>query len=318
MQTLSGRSDDDKLANLGSKPYKDQAVWFLNAYWRQYGERDSEKIWGYAHLMGELDTTRKMAGNGLDEFMAHHFLEKNDETLTVQKMREELRKVGIEKVKLVPLIHFLIFRYSVDWHWMVNAPQGNQEEIAKAQRMLDEVLVLLAEAQRKEDEARRDEAAAKRAADEAHAAKLELQAALDALKEQEDAKNRRTEELKRASEEGGLVQRNKAKNELAQHLGEDPLPLRRAKITTEAATKKAERTAAAAAEAAQRAEDARRAAEDAVEEAQRKVAEAEAYLEEVKSHPGGEGSIWWIDRELHEAKAYMPTAKGGYKKEKTK
>jgi len=47
-----------------------------------------------------------------------------------------------------------------------------------------------------------------------------------------------------------------------------------------------------------------------------KVAEAEAYLEEVKSTPGGEGSLWWIDRELHEAKAYMPTSKGGYKKAK--
>ena len=58
------------------------------------------------------------------------------------------------------------------------------------------------------------------------------------LQEQEDAYARKTEELKQKSEEGGLVSRNKAKNELAQHLGEDPLPLRRAKITTEAATKK--------------------------------------------------------------------------------
>ena len=69
-----------------------------------------------------------------------------------------------------------------------------------------------------------------------------------------------------------------AKNELAQHLGEDPLPLRRAKITTEAATKKAERAtkaaeeaAAAARVAAAKAAEARAAAEEAVAEAQRKV-----------------------------------------------
>lgn len=68
-------------------------------------------MWGYAHLMGELDTAKKMQGNALDEFMAHHFLEKNNETLTVQQMREQLRTVGIEKVKLVPFIHFLIFRF---------------------------------------------------------------------------------------------------------------------------------------------------------------------------------------------------------------
>jgi len=45
------------------------------------------------------------------------------------------------------------------------------------------------------------------------------------------------------------VQRNKAKNELAQHLSSDPLPLRRAKITQEAAVKKADRAAQVAKEA---------------------------------------------------------------------
>jgi len=372
IQKLPGRTDEEKLAHLGDMTYKEQAQWFLNAFWKTFAENETEKIWNYAHMMAQLDTAKKMQGCALDEFMAHHFLEKNDETLTVHKMREQLREVGIEKVRLVPLVHYLIFRYKADWHFLVNAPQGNQEEIAKAQRLLDEVQELLAEAQAKEDQARREEAAAKaaaaeaerkaaaakraaeaaeaaagearRTAEEAKAAQRELEAALEALKEQEDAKNRKTEELKRKSEEGGLVQRNKAKNELAQHLGEDPLPLRRAKITTEAATKKAERTANAAAaaaedaaaaaraaaaaadeaaeaaeqakQAAKRAERSRQAAEQAVADAQKKVEEAEAYLEEVKNMPGGEGSVWWIERELHEAKAYLPTAKGGYKKEK--
>jgi len=304
------------LAKLGDMVYKDQATWFLNAFWRKFAEANAEKIWDNVHLMAQLDTAKKAEGNAVDEFMAHHFLEKNGETLTVQKMREQLREVGIEKIRLVPLIHYLIFKYKADWHFMVNAPQGNQEEIAKAQRMLDEVQAALAEAQQREEQAKKDEAESKRAAKEAHAAKLELDAALQALKEQEDEFNRTTAELTRKSEEGGLVQRNKAKNELAQHLGSDPLPLRRAKITTEAATKKAEKTAIAAAAAAERAVHARHAAEEAVEEAVRKVDAAEAYLNEVKNNPGGEGSVWWLERELHEKKAYLPTSKGGYKKEK--
>jgi len=315
-KTLSGRTDEEKLAKLGDMVYKDQATWFLNAFWRKFAEANAEKIWDNVHLMAQLDTAKKAEGNAVDEFMAHHFLEKNGETLTVQKMREQLREVGIEKIRLVPLIHYLIFKYKADWHFMVNAPQGNQEEIAKAQRMLDEVQAALAEAQQREEQAKKDEAESKRAAKEAHAAKLELDAALQALKEQEDEFNRTTAELTRKSEEGGLVQRNKAKNELAQHLGSDPLPLRRAKITTEAATKKAEKTAIAAAEAAERAVHARHAAEEAVEEAVRKVDAAEAYLNEVKNNPGGEGSVWWLERELHEKKAYLPTSKGGYKKEK--
>jgi len=44
------------------------------------------------------------------------------------------------------------------------------------------------------------------------------------------------------------------------------------------------------------------------------VEAAEAFLVEVKNNPGGEGSKWWIERELHEAKAYMPSKQGGYKK----
>ena len=61
--------------------------------------------------------------------------------------------------------------------------------------------------------------------EELAAAKAELEAALAELKAQEDAYNSKTEDLKRKSEEGGLVSRNRAKNELAQHLGEDPLPV---------------------------------------------------------------------------------------------
>ena len=94
---------------------------------------------------------------------------------------------------------------------------------------------------------------------------------------------------------------NKAKAELAQLQAEDPLPLRRAKITTEAAVKKAEKT--------------KRAAEETLEEVKRRVEEAEAYLKKVKAQCGSaQGGIWWIERDLHEAKKYMPTAKGGIRK----
>merc|ERR1712137_989270 len=120
-------------------------------------------------------------------------------------------------------------------------------------------------------------------------AKAELEAALQELHAEEEAYNKKKADLEKKSQEGGVVSRNKAANELAQLLAEDPLPLRRAKITMEAAVKKAERTAA--------------------------VAEAEKYLNEVKSKPGSAaGALWWIDRELHEQKKYLPTSKGGIAK----
>lgn len=89
------------------------------------------------------------------------------------------------------------------------------------------------------------------------------------------------------------MQKNKAKNELAQHLSSDPLPLRKAKITQEAAVKKTERAAQAAEAAAQEAAHAKAAAEAAVEEARQRVEEAEAYLEKAKNSLP-HGGVWWM------------------------
>lgn len=59
----------------------------------------------------------------------------------------------------------------------------------------------------------------------------------------------------------------------------------------------------------------RAAAEEALDEARRKVEEAEAYLEEVKKLPGSpHGAIWWMERELHEQKRFLPSSKGGISK----
>jgi len=292
--------DEQKLNDLCAKTYKEQAVWFLNAYWKTFAEKEANTIWGYSNLMGELDVEKKAAGCHLDELNAHRFLEKCDKTLTVVSLREKLSKAGVDKNtkrKFIPLTHFLIIHYNVSPSELANASQGdNEEEVRRAQQMLEQVQAALAEAQKTAEAARKAEA--------------ELEAALAELKAQEDAFNSRTQELQRKSEQGSVVQMNKAKNELAQHLSSDPLPLRRAKITTEAAVKKAERTT-------RESEEARKAAEAALANAEQKVEEAEAYLEEVKSRPGSaKGALWWIERELHEAKAYLPSSKGGYKKPK--
>jgi len=132
-----------------------------------------------------------------------------------------------------------------------------KEREAEAKRREAEANRSADEAKRSEDEARAREADARAREDELQAAKAELEAALNELKAQEDAFNNRTAELTRLSEEGSVVQRNKAKNELAQHLSSDPLPLRRAKITQEAAVKKADRAAQIAKEAADQASAAR-------------------------------------------------------------
>jgi chromosome segregation ATPase len=220
------------------------------------------------------------------------------------------------------------------------------------------------DAKAKEADAKAKEADAVARENEATAASAELAAALADLNAQQQAYDNTTAELQAKSESGGLVAQNKAKNELAQHLNTPTLALKKARITQEAAVKKAEKARQLAADARvvatdsrvaasksresaekarqaatsarveaekarqaaeeatrqavaarDRAQKAKQAADDALDEARQKVEEAEAFLAEVKKRPGAVfGSIWWMERELHERRAFLPEKKGGYKK----
>jgi chromosome segregation ATPase len=367
---LQGANDSEKLADLSSKSYKEQSVWFLNSFWDQFAKNEAEKIWNYQSQMNLLDPN-KTEGCSVDEFQAHRFFEKNNETMTVQEMRDNLRKTGAitGTLKLVPLTHILIFKYKVDWKVLVNSAQGSREEIIKAETLLREVGAAFEEANARAAEAQSTEAEAKRTATEAtkrdeeakateneakkreayaieqeapfKAAQEEVDRALSDVKSQEETRDKKTEDLTRKSSEGGVVAQNKAKAELAQHLAEDPLPLRKAKITLEAALKKAEKARApfeaatqqaqaaraAASEAAKQASTARAAAEQAAKQAQIareksekaldaarvRLEEAEAYLKEVKTRMP-HGRSWWIEKELAEKRKFLPKSKGGIEK----
>jgi len=212
-------------------------------------------------------------------------------------MREKLASYGVEKIKNVPISHYLMWKYNLKANEVANAPQGSSpQELAEAQRLFDAVLVAFKEVERTKNEALEAERPFKIAQDE-------LNKALAELKAQEDAYANRTADLKKKSEEGGAVQKNKAKAELEIHLKEDPLPLRKAKITTEAAERKADKVRAPF-------RVAREAAEAAEDEARARLKEAEDYLEEVKSKPGQPyGALFFLDRELQEKRKYLPSSK---------
>jgi len=220
----------------------------------------------------------------LDEFWSHKFLETVGKTLSVVEFRNEFKHIDTNFDKKMGMLEYLLWEYKRTPKECLSRPQGTTDpaalaELEKAQKLLEEVSVAFTAADSRKNEA--------------VAAENELKAALAALKEQEDAYNKKTEELK-AKADGAGVSAMRAKNELAQHLGEDPLPLRKAKLTTEAATKKAEK--------------ARKLAEEAAEAAAKKLQEAEEYLNDVKQRAGGEtrGTYWWLDREIQERKKYMP------------
>lgn len=288
---LPGANDHAKLLSLAGMTYTQQAVWFLNGFWHEH-EQQAELMWKWVEAFAKLDLQNGINGNGLDELNAHRFLEQFKETMTVQEMRNAMRSTGAlepnERPKVSALIHIIITKFKVDWHALVNASQGsNPAELKKAQEQLETV--------RKAFEACRAAEAPFKAAQE------EVEAALREVKSQEDSYQGKIADARKRSEEGGAVSRGKASAELAQLLAEDPLPLRKAKITLEAAQKRAEKARAPFLEAREKAEAA--------------FKEAEAYLEEISKKGGTpKGSIFWLNRQLHEQKKYQPTAKGGIAK----
>jgi len=286
------RADFEKVCNM---KYQDQGKFFLNAFWIEVG-KEAETIYQQWQKFIDLDKQQYNAlpegkkaevwceGNALDEFWSHKLLETIGKTLSVVQFRQEFKKIDANTDKKMGFVEFLLWEHKQTVRELLFRPQGSGEgaaEIAKAQALLDDVSKAFADAEKRHNELT--------------AAEAELKAEFSKLKEQEDAYNSKSEELKSKSEGSGVAAM-RAKNELAQHLAEDPLPLRKAKLSTEAATKKAEK--------------ARGVAEKAVEECGKKVAEAEAFLAALIARGGGPtlGTFFWMDRELKEKKKYMPTS----------
>jgi len=261
----------------------------------------------------------------LDEFEAHKFLESLGETLTVIALRERLRQIDVDNNNRMALIEYLIFKYGKSVEAVVNAPQSdNKEELEQAQRMVEAAQRALSDMQSRLEEQKlalqeqkKAEEEAKKAENSARAAEDENKAALAELKKQEDDYHKKCSDLEAKTKEGTIVQKNKAVQELAQLKAEDPLPLRKAKITQESAVRKAEKArkeAEAASNAAKartrEAEEKTRQVEASVVEANKKVQEALDFLDEVKAKGGSsQGAIWYMQREIQEAKKYLPKSK---------
>ena len=158
-QHLQGASDLEKLHDLCKRTHKEQAVWFLNAFWEDFGKDEAEGLWHFVDHCVKIDQ-RKEAGTELDEMEAHRFLEKADEAHTVLEMRARLRNTGAiganERPKTVPLSHYLLFKYDSKnaklFHELVTRAQGdNQKQIEEAQAKLDAVCRAFEEASRTAD-----------------------------------------------------------------------------------------------------------------------------------------------------------------------
>jgi len=307
-------------------PYAGQCKWMLNGFWDKL-EREAETIWTWCNTFSSLDQEKKAAGTQLDEFWSHKFLESLGETMTVIEMRDKFRTIDADFNKKMSLIEYMIYKYKFPIPAVINAPQGeNKEAITKAQTMVDAAQRAMEEMNQKLEQSSAAAAQAKttadaaaKAAEAAAAAEADDKRALDDLRNQEEAYKKRMADLEATKNDMsiGVVRRNKAANEYDQLKAEDPLPLRKAKITQQATLKKSEKARALAEDAkakaaadADAAETAEAAARASVAEAEARFQEANDELEKAKKLGGvANGDIWWMQREIIEKQKYMPKSK---------
>jgi len=311
-------------------------------------------------------------GNSLDELFSHKYLERIERTLTVVAFRAEFRKIDVNFDKRMAMIEYLLFAHNHSVSELMDKPQGdNSKELEEATAQLQAVQAALTELQEKNEQqkvlvtkqlaaesaaqsALEAQTIAKQNAEDALAAQqkaeaavrqaeAELAAAVSDLQRQEHEHKAKIDGLESKAHDAalGIVARNKAANEVAQLNEKDPLPLRKAKITqeaalhvvekerkaSEAATEKCVQISKKAAEAkadaevkVQQAETARAEAEEQARQIEAAVADtikkfeaAKELVEEMKKKSGSrQGAIWWLSRDLQEAGKYMPKQNGGF------
>lgn len=298
--TLSGKDALAKLQMLSSMKYEHQAKWFLNAYWAKkplnYGKDDKakEELYQYFKFFCKLDPDGNK-GCDLHQQKGHMFLEKQTGAHTWIELKAKMKKLDADHNLRLSLAEFLIHEFKLDLTYVTTvAANVDPKHAAK-----------LAECQKKLNEAE----AAMEEADKAKAESVMLLARIHSF---EQALKDEIERLQKIVDDpdASAVKKMKAKHEMmdvkngsrARRKGidsKDPDFLNKAKIDQKAAVRK-QKAAAKVCKAA--------------------LKEASAQFEELNKVKGvgGEGTIWFMGRELEEMKKYCSNAEFKKKKKKLK
>lgn len=128
-------TDEEKFNAVCEKPFKDQIIFFLNAFWPEFGDK-AEEFWQIYQKFLEFDAKEKN-GKSLNEFDSHRLLEHFGEPLTVIQFREVFRGIDKNFDKRMGAIEYLVYRYKVTIKELVSRPQGTNEDLEKASRELE-------------------------------------------------------------------------------------------------------------------------------------------------------------------------------------
>lgn len=118
--------------------YKEQACFFLNAYWAEHSE-EADNCWKYVQKFNEFDLKKHADGVSLDEFESARFLEFFGQAMTVIERRNALKEIDIDTDNKMSLLEYVVWKYKLDIDVLMTRPQGTNEELKKAELALKDV-----------------------------------------------------------------------------------------------------------------------------------------------------------------------------------
>merc|ERR1712233_201224 len=301
--------ESDAWKDLVNTTHTEQAIWWLNGFWNEL-EDEAEEFWNMVHIIIEIECGKEKRygklkweekeGCDLDQFQSHRFLEKMGATLTVKELRAKVKNLDVDSNKRLALSEYLADKYQKTIQQVVNAPQGGQaaqDALDRAAQKVKDASAALNEARDKEESANTAFDKATAASEENKKVKDELEATVAEVEREEKAREDKINKLKKRisnkDKKYSDFKLSTFRNELAQVEAEDPLPLRKAKITSKALLKKSAKAVKKCAKAEKASEEAKEA------------------LTSLKEDGDGiaHGHVWWMEKELVERQKFMPKSK---------
>jgi hypothetical protein len=130
--------------------FKKQAIFFLNAYWKEHGQKECEHCWrcikGYINEkkvpipgMETLEEKKGEDGCALDEFKAHIFLQNHDQPQTAVELRQALKEIDVDTDKQMSFLEYVVWKYKLDIDDFMSRPQGVSKALEEAETKLNEI-----------------------------------------------------------------------------------------------------------------------------------------------------------------------------------
>eukprot|EP00461_Guttulinopsis_vulgaris_P002627 UN02628 len=211
-----------KIKEVTSKTYRDQAIFYLNAFWNDStkpASEEAEQVYQLINDFSKEDHIKGKNGNELNAVQAFNVLQRRGQTLTALELKAQLRKVDIDANGEMALAEYLLFINNRDPIAFVTNPQGTvdpvkmkalEDKMNQLSETFDALNTQLAAEAKAAEEAKVAEAAAVKQEAEAKAAE---QVALD-----EEAKAKAAEQVAldeeakaKAAEQVALDEEAKAK-----------------------------------------------------------------------------------------------------------